>query len=413
MLYFLLKYLSSLYSFPGSGLYKYISLRAGCAAILSLTLSVLLARKLIKVLSAKNFNEEQRDLGFFHHKRKSGVPSMGGLAIIAAIVLPTILFARVDNVYILLLVVSTLLLGTIGFADDYLKICRKNKDGLVGWVKIIGQVILGVIVSCTLYFHKDIVVREHGKVVIEDNIESSFDISSEDDTVGRVKGTIKTTKTNIPFLKNNELDYAKLIPCLHGKWAILVYMLAIIFIICAVSNAANLTDGLDGLAAGTASIIGSCLIGFVYLSGNVIFSKYLKIFYIPDIGEVVIFATAFVGACIGFLWYNAYPAQIFMGDTGSLTLGGIIAIVAIIVRKELLLPILCGVFVIENLSVVLQVAYFKYTRRRYGAGRRIFLCAPLHHHFQKKGMHEAKIVARFLIVSLLFALLCFMTLKLR
>lgn len=413
MLYFLLKYLNSLHPFPGSGLYRYISLRATCAAILSLALSIFFSKKLIKVLTAKNFQESQRDLGFFHHKRKASVPSMGGLAIIGAIIIPTLLFSKVDNAYVLLLIVATLLLGSIGFADDYLKIYHKNKNGLKGWVKIVGQSILGIIVSCTLFFHKDIVIRDHNNITIENNIEDHFDISTEDDLALIEKGNIKTMKTNIPFLKNNELDYSKLIDWLQGKWSLLVYMLAIIFIICAVSNAANLTDGLDGLAAGTSSIIGSCLIGFVYLSGNVIFSKYLKIFYIPGIGEVVIFTTAFVGACVGFLWYNSYPAQIIMGDTGSLTLGGLIAILAVIARKELLLPILCGVFVIENLSVVLQVGYFKYTRRRDGYGRRIFLCAPLHHHFQKKGIHEAKIVARFMIVSLLLAIICFVTLKIR
>jgi phospho-N-acetylmuramoyl-pentapeptide-transferase len=405
MLYYLLRYLEEIFNYPGSGLYKYISFRATCAAVCSLLIAIFLSKKLIVLFSKRNIREEQRDLGI-GHRRKKNTPTMGGIAIIFAIVLPTLLFAKLHNVYILLLLFATIWLGSMGFMDDYLKVRRNNKDGIAGKFKIAGQVVLGAVVSCTMFFHKDIVVRQQSI--------GHETISELDQEVVNADYDVKTTKTNIPFFKNNEFDYSKLVPSWMGdNFTWVIYILAIIFIVCAVSNAANLTDGMDGLAAGSSAIIGSTLLVFAYLSGNFIFANYLNIMYIPNIGEVSIFCTSFIGSCIGFLWYNAYPAQIFMGDTGSLTLGGLIAVIAVMIRKELLLPLLCGVFVIENLSVIVQVVYFKYTRIRFGVGKRIFACSPIHHHFHKKGMHEAKVVARFIIIGMLFAVLSLVTLKIR
>lgn len=405
MLYYILKYLDGIVDFPGSGLYKYISFRATCVALLSLFISISVSKKLIVLFGGNNIKEDQRELGLAKQDKKKNTPTMGGIAIILAIIIPTLLFANLHNVYILLLLFTTVFCGVIGFLDDYIKVFYRDKNGLSAKKKLWGQAFLGAIVGLTLFFHKDVVVRE------SINRESNDFYETISDSECGVN--VKSTKTNIPFFKNNEFDYSKLIPFLEGNLTWLIYMIFIIFIVCAMSNAANITDGLDGLAAGSSAIVGLTLVVFAYLSGNFIFAKYLNIMYIPDLGEVSIFCTAFVGSCIGFLWYNAYPAQIFMGDTGSLTLGGLIAVIAIIIRKELLLPLMCGVFVIENLSVVLQVVYFKYTKRKYGAGRRIFLCSPIHHHFQKRGIHESKIAVRFLIVGVLFSILALMTLKVR
>jgi phospho-N-acetylmuramoyl-pentapeptide-transferase len=404
MLYYLSQYIESLWHIPGVGVFKYISFRAASAAILSLAISVLFGKRLIWLLRKLQVNEGMRELGLDGQVDKAHIPTMGGIIIIVATVIPTLLFAKLKNIYIILLIATTLWMGFIGFLDDYIKVFKKDKKGLAGRFKIAGQVLLGIIIGATLIFHKQVVVREFGSNVIV--IEN-----------GEVKDTeyqdVKSIKTTIPFLKNNELDYGHVVPWLGGKYAWVVYVLFITFIIAAVSNGANLTDGLDGLAAGSSGIIGATLSILAYISGNLIFSRYLNIMYIPELAELAVFSTAFVAACIGFLWYNTYPAQIFMGDTGSLTIGSIIAVLAIVTRKELLLPLLCGVFLIENLSVMLQVGFFKYTKRRYGVGRRIFRMSPIHHHFQKLGFHEVKIVTRFWIVGILLAILTLVTLKLR
>lgn len=409
MLYYLFDYLNDL-DVPGAGVFQYISFRAGMAAFLSLLITIMFGRNLIDFLRRKQVGEDIRDLGLEGQLSKKGTPTMGGLIIIAAILIPTILFARVDNVYIVLLVVTTIWLGMIGFLDDYIKVFKKDKQGLAGRFKIVGQVGLGLIVGLTLYLSPDVVVREidPGQVTA---IQPSNPTVDNDATVKYTD--VKSMKTTVPFLKDNELDYNNLLPFVPDDYTWIVYTLIVILIVTAVSNGANITDGIDGLAAGTSGIIAMTIAILAYLSGRIDFSNYLNILYIPNLSELVIFCTAFVGACLGFLWYNAFPAQVFMGDTGSLTLGGVIAVLALAVRKELLIPLLCGVFLVENLSVVMQVAYFKYTRRKYGEGRRIFLMSPLHHHYQKRNIPEAKIVTRFWIVGILLAILSLATLKLR
>ncbi|MCS5490599.1 phospho-N-acetylmuramoyl-pentapeptide-transferase [Algoriphagus limi] len=403
MLYPIFEYLDQVLDFPGAGVFRYISFRAGMAALVSLIITITFGNHIINWIRNKQIGETVRDLGLEGQAQKKGTPTMGGLMIIAAIVIPTLLFGDLDNIYIILLLVTTVWLGGIGFVDDYIKVFKKNKEGLKGRFKIVGQIGIGVIVGATLYFHEDVVIREFSTPV---SVESGVvETPAFQD--------VKALKTTIPFVKNNELDYERLLGFLGESVTPILYILVVIFIITAVSNGANITDGIDGLAAGTSAIIGLTIAIFAYLSGNAIFSQYLNIMYIPNSGELVIFASAFIGACIGFLWYNAYPAQVFMGDTGSLMLGGAIAVMALTLRKELLIPIMCGIFVIENLSVVLQVSYFKYTKKKYGEGRRIFLMSPLHHHYQKKNIPEAKIVTRFWIVGILLAVITLATLKLR
>ena len=407
MLYYLFTYLDQAFDLPGAGLFQYISFRAGVAAVLSLFITVLFGKRLIEILRKKQVGEEIRDLGLTGQMEKKGTPTMGGIIIIAAIVIPTLLLAKLDNVYVVLLLTATLWLGTIGFIDDYIKVFKKDKKGLAGWFKIIGQVGLGLIVGLTLYFNDSVVVREVKPATV-----ASINIMQVDQQQLEYKD-VKSTKTTVPFLKRNEFDYGDILPFLGAKYVWIIYVLIVIFIVTGVSNGANITDGIDGLAAGTSAIIGLTLAIFAYLSGRVDFSSYLNIMYIPNLGELVIFCTAFVGACLGFLWYNAYPAQVFMGDTGSLALGGIIAVLALAVRKELVLPVLCGIFMVEVLSVSAQVGYFKYTRRKFGEGRRILLMSPLHHHYQKLNIHESKIVTRFWIVGILLAIVCLATLKVR
>ena len=388
------------------------------AVIVSLVISMIFGKKIIQRLQLLQVGEIVRDLGLEGQMKKQGTPTMGGLIILASILIPTLLFAKLDNIYIILMIVSTILLGLIGFIDDYIKVFKKNKAGLAGKFKVMGQVGVGIIVGTILYFNEDVVVKQK---VMDANAPAHISYEIQNDVETKVVENytwkeVKSTLTTIPFFKNNEFDYASL-----TKWAGkhsyllggILFVLIVIVIITAVSNGANMTDGLDGLATGTSAIIGVTLAIFAYVSGNTVFAEYLNIMYIPNSGELVIFIAAFVGACVGFLWYNSYPAQVFMGDTGSLALGGIIAVFSLAVRKELLIPLLCGIFLIENLSVMIQVGYFKYTKKRYGEGRRVFLMAPLHHHFQKKNMHEAKIVSRFWIIGIMLALLTFVTLKLR
>ncbi|MBS1553977.1 MAG: phospho-N-acetylmuramoyl-pentapeptide-transferase [Bacteroidetes bacterium] len=406
MLYYLFDYIERNFDFPGAGLFQYISFRAGMAAVLSLLITIFFGKSLINMLRKKQVGEDIRDLGLEGQMQKKGTPTMGGLIILAAILVPTLLFAKIDNVYVILLVATTVWLGLIGFLDDYIKVFKKNKEGLAGRFKIVGQVTIGLIVGLTLYFNENVVVRESMPAATA-SIEAMAPspVKSEYD--------VKSTKTTVPFLKNNEFDYHSLTPWLDQNYTWIIYTLVVILIITAVSNGANITDGIDGLAAGTSGIIGLTLAIFAYLSGRVDFSSYLNIMYIPNLGELVIFCTAFVGACLGFLWYNAYPAQVFMGDTGSLSLGGIIAVLALAVRKELMIPLVCGIFLVENLSVMVQVSYFKYTKKKYGQGRRILLMSPLHHHYQKKNIPEPKIVTRFWIVGILLAILSLAMLKLR
>ncbi len=431
MLYHLFNYLDKQFDFPGAGVFQFISFRAGMAMILSLIITTVYGNRLINYLSYKQVGETVRNLGLEGQNQKQGTPTMGGLIIIAGVLIPTLLFARVENIYIMLMLITTVWMGAIGFLDDYIKIFKKNKEGLAGRFKIVGQVGLSLIIGWTMYFHPDILIRqtvtETPASVNVQKIPGGLKeeiINEKGEKLIRVEKAsgvyyakdVKSTKTNIPFYKNNEFDYAKVLRFLgddYEKYALVVFLLFVIVIITAVSNGANITDGIDGLATGISAIIGITLALLAYVSGNTIIADYLKIIYIPNSGELVIFAASFVGACIGFLWYNAYPAQVFMGDTGSLTIGGIIAVFAIMIRKELLIPILCGVFLIENLSVIMQVSWFKYTKRRYGEGRRIFLMSPLHHHFQKKGYHESKIVSRFWIVGILLAIITIVTLKLR
>lgn len=406
MLYYLFTYLDEKYDLAGAGVFQYISFRAGLAAALSLIITIALGKYVIYWLQKKQVGETIRNLGLEGQMQKQGTPTMGGIMILSGILIPTLLIAKLDNIYVILLLVSTLWMGAIGFADDFIKVFRKNKKGLHGKFKVIGQVGLGLIVGLTLFHNDDVVVREFEEEAVYELVEgeSVAVVPFED---------VKSTETTIPFFKNNRLDYNSIIPFLPDSWTVVIYVLWVIFIITAVSNGANITDGIDGLAAGTSAIIGLTLAIFAYLSGNAIFSDYLNIMFIPNTSEVVVFATAFVGACIGFLWYNSYPAQVFMGDTGSLSLGGIIAVLALIVRKELLIPILCGIFLIENLSVIIQVAWFKYTKKRYGEGRRIFRMSPLHHHYQKKDIPESKITTRFWTVGILLAILTLVTLKLQ
>lgn len=409
MLYYLFDYLNSL-DLPGAGLFQYISFRAGLAAFFSLLITITFGKSLISFLRRKQVGEDIRDLGLEGQIQKKGTPTMGGLIIIAAILIPTLLLAKLDNIYVILLVVSTCWLGLIGFLDDYIKVFRKNKEGLAGRFKIVGQVGLGVIVGLTLYFHDDVVIREVASTQLPTFQMEDFDQGIDEKVVYT---DIKSMRTTVPFVKDNELDYSEILPFIPAEYTWIIYVAVVILIITAVSNGANITDGIDGLAAGTSSVIALTLAVFAYVSGRIDFSNYLNIMYIPNLGELVIFVTAFVGACTGFLWYNAYPAQVFMGDTGSLTLGGIIAVLALAVRKELLIPVLCGIFLIENLSVVIQVSYFKYTKRKYGEGRRIFLMSPLHHHYQKMNIPEAKIVTRFWIVGILLAMTTLAFLKIR
>lgn len=416
MLYHLFEYLEDAYTFPGERLYQYISFRSAVAIIFSLSISTIYGKRIINFLLKKQVGESVRDLGLEGQSQKAGTPTMGGIIIITATLIPVLLFAKLDNIYVILLIVTTLWMGAIGFLDDYIKTFRKDKEGLKGIFKVIGQVGLGLIVGATLYFHPDITIKENPEVPpyvspVEmvssaDNPEEEVQISPEE----------KSTKTTIPFVKNNEFDYASLISWINPElahYAWLIFIPIVIFIVTAVSNGANLTDGIDGLAAGSSAIIVLTLGIFAWVSGNIIFSDYLNVMYIPRTGEMTIYISAFAGALVGFLWYNTFPAQVFMGDTGSLTIGGIIAVLALATRKELLIPLLCGVFLIENLSVVLQVGWFKYTRRKFGEGRRIFLMSPLHHHFQKAGFHESKIVVRFWIIGIFLAIVTIVTLKIR
>ncbi len=413
MLYYLFEYLKQHFDFPGSSLFGFITFRAAMTIITSLLISTIFGKRIIRFLQKQQVGETIRDLGLEGQVEKSGTPTMGGIIIIIATLIPVLLFAKIDNIYIILLIVTTLWMGAIGFLDDYIKKFKKDKEGLKGGFKVLGQVGLGIIVGATLYFNQNVTIREKLPIAQQKqilaanpNVEASKLFKAEE----------KSTKTTIPFVKKNEFDYAKLVTWISPgleKYAWVIFILVTIFIITAVSNGANLTDGIDGLAAGTSAIIVLTLGIFAWVSGNIIFSEYLNIMYIPRVEEITIYIAAFVGALVGFLWYNAYPAQVFMGDTGSLTIGGIIAVIAIAVRKEWLIPVLCGIFLVENLSVVMQVGWFKYTKKKYGEGRRIFKMAPLHHHYQKSGYHESKIVTRFWIVGILLAIVSIVTLKIR
>ncbi len=416
MLYYLFAYLEKL-DFPGAGVFEYISFRSAMAVLTSLIISLIFGKKIINILRKKQIGEPVRNLGLKGQIQKKGTPTMGGLIILASILIPVLLFGNLKNIYIILILITTIWLGLVGFIDDYIKVYRKNKKGLRGKFKIAGQIILGLIVGLTLHFNDDIVVRE--KVLNENGLPVMKIIEGENKTPDKnayVTRDVKSTKVNIPFFKNNEFDYAMLIGFLGDKakdWAWIVATIMIILIVIAVSNGANLTDGLDGLASGTSAVIGLTLGILAYVSGNMIIADYLNIMYIPHSGELVIYMSAFIGALIGFMWYNSFPAQVFMGDTGSIAIGGIIAVYAILIRKELLIPILCGVFFIESLSVLIQVSYFKFTKKRYGEGKRILLMAPLHHHYQKLNYPEPKIVIRFWIVSILLAVITIVTLKIR
>jgi len=418
MLYYLFQWLDSL-NVPGAGVFNYISFRSAAAIITSLIISLLIGKRIILFLQKKQVGEVVRDLGLEGQYQKKGTPSMGGIIILASIIIPTLLFARLNNVYVILMLLTTIWLGLIGFLDDYIKIFKKNKEGLAGKFKVIGQVGLGLIVGVTLFLSDDVIIMEKVKVSDLSSREKTelLDPGTSFTSQQEVSMERKSTKTTIPFIKNNEFDYSWIVGFIKEEsrqpWTWLAFVIIVIFILTAVSNGANLTDGLDGLATGTSAIAGVALAILAYVSSNVIYASYLKIMYIPGSEELVIFAAAFIGATIGFLWYNSFPAQVFMGDTGSLALGGIIAVFAIIIRKELLIPILCGIFLVENLSVMMQVAWFKRTKRKYGVGRRIFLMAPLHHHYQKKGYPEPKIVTRFWIVAIILAVLSIVTLKIR
>ena len=412
MLYYLFQYLEAEYQVPGARLFEYISFRSAMAIILSLAISTIYGKRIIGYLLAKQVGESVRDLGLRGQSEKAGTPTMGGLIIIFATLVPVLLFAKLENIYVILLIVTTLWMGAIGFIDDYIKTFKKDKEGLQGKFKVLGQVGLGIIVGSTLYFHPGVTVKEEANKPApqQQELVDSFQ------NIREMGPELKTTTTTIPFVKNNEFDYSSLIswidPALKN-YAWLIFIPIVIFIVTAVSNGANLTDGIDGLAAGSSAIIVLTLGIFAWVSGNIIFSDYLNIMYIPRSGEMTIFISAFAGALVGFLWYNTYPAQVFMGDTGSLTIGGIIAVLAVATRKELLIPVLCGIFLMENLSVVLQVAWFKITKRKFGEGRRIFLMSPLHHHYQKKGYHESKIVVRFWIIGIFLAIVSKITLKVR
>jgi len=412
MLYYLFQYLDETYNLPGAGLFQFSTFRAAMAILFSLGISTIYGSRIIKFLQRKQMGETIRDLGLEGQAEKAGTPTMGGLIIIFATLIPVLLFAKLDNIYIIMLIITTVWMGAIGFLDDYKKKMKKNKDGLSGKYKVIAQVGLGIIVGATMFFHPDVTIREEARV---NTATQTIEITQGDDDRQFLPET-KSLKTTMPFIKNNEIDYAEVLTSINIKWGSLswiIFIPVVILIVTAVSNAANLTDGIDGLAAGTSAIAVLTLGIFAFVSGNIFFADYLNVMYIPRSGEMLIFITAFVGALIGFLWYNTYPAQVFMGDTGSLTIGGIIAVIAIATRKEWLIPILCGIFVMENLSVVLQVSYFKYTKKKFGQGRRIFLMSPIHHHYQKKGIHESKIVTRFWIVGILLAILTIVTLKIR
>ena len=403
MLYYLFEYLENQYQIPGASLFNYISFRTAAAVITSLLISTIFGSKIIDFLRRKQIGESIRDLGLDGQNEKQGTPTMGGIIILCSTLIPVLLFARLDNIYIILLIITLVWMGVIGFIDDYIKLFKKDKDGLRGIYKIVGQFLLGVIVGATLFFHSDVTIKEQGPFT--EQIQSIDKLTE-----------YKSTETTIPFVKDNVFNYSDLITWIHPSlesYTWIVFIFFVVLIIAAVSNGANLTDGLDGLAAGSSAIIVLTLGVFSWVSGNIIFSEYLNIMYIPRVGEITIFIGALVGALVGFLWYNTYPAQVFMGDTGSLTIGGIIAVISIAVRKEWLIPLICGIFLIENLSVIIQVAYFKYTRKKLGVGKRIFLMSPLHHHFQKKGYHESKIVTRFWIVGILLAILSIITLKIR
>lgn len=409
MLYYLFEFLENEYDLPGAGLFQFLTFRAAAAVLLSLLISTIYGKRIINYLRSQQIGESVRELGLQGQSQKAGTPTMGGIIIILSTLIPVLLFSQLDNIYIIILIVTTLWMGVIGFVDDYIKIFKKDKEGLKGRFKILGQVGIGIIVGATLYLHPQVTVKEELKLSNTTEVVSTG-------TKTEYGKEEKSTKTTIPFVKNNEFDYAILVQWLgdnYKSYAWLIFIPVVIFIITAVSNGANLTDGIDGLAAGTSAIIVITLGIFAWVSGNIIFSDYLNIMYIPRAGEITVFIAAFAGGLVGFLWYNAFPAQVFMGDTGSLTIGGIIAVIAIAIRKEWLIPIMCGIFLAENLSVVLQVSYFKYTKKKFGEGRRVFLMAPLHHHYQKKGYHESKIVTRFWIVGILLAIITIVTLKLR
>ena len=398
MLYYLFEFIEKNYQMPGASLFSFLSFRSALAILFSLSINAFYGRKIISLLKFYQMGERVRDLGLDGQKEKQGTPTMGGLIIILGTLFPVLLLTKFDNIYIILLILTTLWMGFIGFVDDFIKVKKRDKSGLKGRFKLIGQILLGIIVGSVMFFHPDITIKEK---------------SLENNTF---KTEIKSTKTTIPLLKNNEFDYNYLIAWTTKKsnnFTWLIFIPIVVFIISAVSNGTNLTDGVDGLAAGVSSVCVLTLGIFAWISGNIIFSDYLNVMYIPNVSEVVVFVSAFVGSLVGFLWYNSYPAEVFMGDTGSLTVGGIIAVLALIVRKELLIPVLCGVFFIESLSVIIQVGWFKYTRKKYGFGRRVFLMAPIHHHFQKQGYHESKIVVRFWILSIILAIICLVTLKIR
>ncbi|UYQ93476.1 phospho-N-acetylmuramoyl-pentapeptide-transferase [Chitinophaga horti] len=418
MLYYLFDYLKKEFNISGTGMFQFITFRVTMALLLSLVISLIFGKAIVRFLQKKQIGEVIRDLGLQGENLKKGTPTMGGIIILSAILIPTLLFARILNVYILLILLCTIWLGLIGFIDDYIKVFKKNKEGLAGRFKVIGQVGLGLIIGTTLYFNENVVISREVQGP-KAQIASYEKLISKEERVtkdGHRFVDVKTPITTIPFVKNHEFNYSKLISWMGpdaAKYTFIPYILIVIFIIVFISNGANLTDGLDGLASGVSAVIGICLGVFAYVSGNIQFAEYLNIMYIPNLGELSIFIAAFVGACVGFLWYNAYPAQVFMGDTGSLALGGIIASLAIIVRKEILIPIFCGVFLVENMSVILQVTYFKYTKKKYGEGRRIFKMSPLHHHYQKLGYHESKIATRFWIVAIMCAVVSIATLKMR
>ncbi len=413
MLYYLFEYLEKQFQFPGATLFGFITFRAALAMILSLLISTIYGKRIIRFLQKKQMGETIRDLGLAGQAEKAGTPTMGGVIIILATLIPVLLLSKLENIYIILLIITTLWMGAIGFLDDYIKKFKNDKEGLKGRFKVLGQVVLGIIVGATMYFHQDVVIKEKLPIEEQEQIREADPNAVES---AFFKAEEKSTKTTIPFVKKNEFNYSDLVTWIHpdlANYTLIVFIIAAIFIITAVSNGANLTDGIDGLAAGTSVIIALTLGIFAWVSGNIIFSDYLNIMYIPKVEEITIYIAAFVGALIGFLWYNTYPAQVFMGDTGSLTIGGIIAVIAIAVRKEWLIPVLCGIFLAENLSVVMQVSWFKYTKKKYGEGRRIFKMSPLHHHYQKLGYHESKIVTRFWIVGILLAILSIVTLKIR
>jgi len=413
MLYYLVNWLNKNYTIPGAGVFQYISFRTAMAVITSLVVTTVFGRRLIDYLRFKQVGETVRNLGLEGQMQKAGTPTMGGLIIILGILVPTLLFARLGNIYVIMMLITTVWLGAIGFLDDYIKVFRKNKEGLAGKFKIIGQVGLALFIGFTMYTNKEIIIRQEVKLPVKYDAPVNFHMRGNTPVYTQ---DVRSTKTTMPFYKNNEFDYGKVIKFIGADsdhYSLLVFMFFVIVIITFISNGANITDGIDGLATGTSAIIGVTLVILAYVSSNTKVADYLNIMYIPNSGEMVVFAGAFVGACVGFLWYNSFPAQVFMGDTGSLAIGGIIAVFSIMIRKELLLPLLCGVFIVENLSVIIQVSWFKFTRLRSGTGRRVFLMAPLHHHYQKKGFHESKIVTRFWIIGILLAIVTIITLKLR